>query len=108
MYRKYRTFAEALDALANGQMVTRELWQQNNDFVFMQVPSTIPKEIVPKMQSLPDSVKAELEKRFNNPDLQFDGICYENQLAIVNAHNIITGYSPSVSDVLAEDWLILE
>ena len=108
MYRKYKTFAEALDALANGQMVTRELWQQNNEFVFMQVPNTIAKEIVPKMHSLPDSVKAEFEKRFNNPYLKFDGICYQNQLAIVNARNIITGYSPSVTDVLAEDWLILK
>lgn len=108
MYRKYKTFGEAIEALKNGQMVRRGFWEQSGEFVFMQVPATINKEIVPKMQSLPESVKAEFEKRFNNPDLQIDAIYYHNQLAIVSASNLISGYSPSVSDVLAEDWLIIE
>lgn len=108
MYRKHITFAEALEALNNGQMVSRELWRPNGEFVFMQVPATINKEIVPKMQSLPESVKAEFERRFNNPDLQIDAIYYHNQLAIVGASNVISGYSPSVSDVMAEDWFVIE
>ena len=108
MFRKHITFGEALEALNKGKMVTRELWKQSGEFVFMQVPSTIQKEIVPKMQSLPESVKTEFEKRFNNPDLQIDSIYYHNQLAIVSASNLIAGFCPSVSDVMAEDWLILE
>lgn len=108
MFRKHITFGEALSALNKGKMVTRELWKQSGEFVFMQVPSTIQKEIVPKMQSLPESVKAEFKKRFNNPDLQIDSIYYHNQLAIVSASNLIAGFCPSVSDVMAEDWLIIE
>ena len=108
MFRKYRTFAEALDALQNGKMVTREVWFKSNEFVFMQIPASVPKDLVSKMQSLPDSVKQEFEKRFNNPDLQIDKIYYQNQLGRVNGSNMITGYSPLVSDILAEDWLILE
>lgn len=108
MNRKYVTFAEALEALKKGQMVTRKLWENSGEFVFMQVSSTIQKDIVPKMTSLPNSVKAEFEKRFNNPDLQIDAIYYHNQLAIVGTSNLIAGFSPSVSDFMAEDWLILE
>ena len=74
----------------------------------MQVPSTIKREIVPKMQSLPQSVKDEFERRFNDPNEQIDAIYYDNQLALVNPSNLITGWAPSVSDSLAIDWVVLD
>ena len=77
-------------------------------FVFMQVPSTIGKEIVPKMQSLPQTVKDEFQRRFESPSEQIDAIYYDNQLALVNPSNLITGWSPSTSDALAVDWVILD
>lgn len=43
MFRKHITFGEAIEALNKGKMVTRELWKQSGEFVFMQVPSTIQK-----------------------------------------------------------------
>lgn len=96
-------FILALALLENSKMVRRQSWP-NGHFIFQQVPSIINKDIVPKMQSLPEDVKKEFEARFNNPDLQIDSIYYSNQIAYVGDSNLIVGYSLSNSDVLASDW----
>lgn len=103
-----KSFGEAIKALKEGKKVQRKGWNGIGMFVFMQVPATIGKDIVPKMQSLPQSVKDEFQKRFDTPSKQIDAIYYDNQLAIVNTSNLIQGWSPSASDVLAEDWVILD
>lgn len=100
-------FGKAIEALKKGKRVARTVWC-DPVFVFMQVPSEIKRDIVPKMQSLPQSVKDEFERRFNDPKEQINGIYYDDQLAIVHPSNLITGWSPSVSDSLAIDWEILE
>jgi hypothetical protein len=103
-----RNFGEAIQALEKGKRVAREGWNGKGLFVFMQVPSRIVKEIVPKMQSLPQSVKDEFERRFNDPNQKVDAISYNNQLALVDPNNLITGWAPSTSDALAKDWIIYE
>lgn len=100
-------FGQAIEALKEGKRVARTLWY-GCGFVFMQVPSEIKKEIVPKMQSLPQSVKDEFERRFNDPKEQIDAIYYDNQFAFVNQSNLVTGWCPSVSDSLSTDWTILD
>ena len=100
------SFGQAIDALKSGKMVKRQEHGENT-FIFMQVPSTINKEVVPKMTSLPQSVKDEFERRFNDKQLQVSEIYYSDQLAIVNPSNLIRGYSPSPEDALADDWVIL-
>lgn len=90
-----------MEALKEGKRVARSGWNGKGLFVFRQVPSEIPAEVIPKMQSLPDSVKAEFGRRGG-------GITYQNQLAIVYPDNSIHGWAPSVSDSLAEDWEILD
>mgnify|MGYP001278525649 CR=1 FL=1 len=101
-------FGQAIEALKEGKRVQRTGWNGKGLFVFMQVPSTINREIVPKMQSLPQSVKDEFERRFNDPNEQIDAIYYDNQLALVNPSNLITGWAASVSDSLANDWVVLD
>lgn len=101
-------FGQAIEALKEGKRVQRTGWNGKGLFVFMQVPSTINREIVPKMQSLPQSVKDEFERRFNDPNEQIDAIYYDNQLALVNSSNLINGWAASVSDSLANDWVILD
>lgn len=101
-------FGKAIEALKEGKMVQRTGWNGKGMFIFMQVPSKIGSEIVPKMTSLPQQVKNEFEKRFNNPEKQLDAIHYDNQIAIVNSSNMINGWSPSVADALADDWIIFE
>lgn len=101
-------FGEALAELKEGKMIARHGWNGKTLFVFRQIPSIVDKSLVPKMQSLPDLVKKEFEKRFNDPNEQIDAIYYDNQLAIVNSSNLICGWTPSVSDSLAEDWFIYQ
>lgn len=102
------TFGQAIEALKKGLRVARSGWNGKGLFVFMQIPATIGSEIVPKMQSLPQSAKDEFQRRFDDPSEQIDAIYYDNQLALVNPSNLVTGWSPSTSDALAEDWLILD
>lgn len=94
-------FGEAIKAAKQGKRVTRLGWNGKGLFVFMQVPAEITEDIVPKMQSLPQSVKDEFARRGGS-------ITYSNQMALVNPNNSINGWAPSSSDTLAEDWIILD
>lgn len=95
------TFGQAVTALNDGRRVSREGWNGKGLFIFKQVPSEIDAEVVPKMQSLPQSVKDEFIKRGGN-------IRYKNQLAMVYPDNTIYGWVASPSDVLENDWCILD
>lgn len=101
-------FGKALEALKQGKRVQRLGWNGKGLFVFMQIPAEISKDIVPKMQSLPQNVKDEFQKRFDDPNNPAASIYYSNQLALVDTKNQITGWSPSTSDSLATDWVVLE
>jgi len=46
-------------------------------------------------------------QRFEN-GCQVQAISYNDQFAYVNERNMRMGYSPSVSDTMADDWEILE
>lgn len=93
-------FGQAINALNDGLCVRRSGWNGKGLLVFRQVPSVITTEIIPKMQSLPESVKKILIERGQS-------IYYSNQLALLNPDNSINGWSPSVSDALANDWEIV-
>lgn len=93
-------FTEVVNALEEGKMCARSSWEPGT-FIFRQVPALINAEIIPKMQSLPDSVKAEFERR------NVAGIVYENQIAIVNADSVIMGWSALPHDCLATDWVVI-
>jgi hypothetical protein len=94
-------FGQAIEALKQGKRVARNGWNGKGLFIFMQVPYEIGFDIIPRMQSLPHSVKDEFAKRKG-------AITYQNQLAIVYPNNSIHGWSPSSSDALAEDWVVLD
>lgn len=91
------TFNQALTHMKNGLPMQRVGWNGKGMFVFMQVPSNISIDIIPKMQSLPQSVKDIFQARGTS-------ISYSNQFAIVHSDNKINGWIPSSSDLLAEDW----
>lgn len=95
------TFGEAIEAAKAGKRIAREGWNGKDLFVFVQVPATINEDVIPKMQSLPQSVKDEFAKRGGS-------IYYLNQWALVDTHNRISGWAPSASDALATDWIILD
>lgn len=99
---------QATEALKQGKLVYRQAWGENIVAIFMQVPSTINKEIVPKMQSLPQKAKDLFQKTFDSPSDQIDAIYYDNQIAQIQLSNRICAYSPSCEDILADDWKELE
>lgn len=105
-----KTFGEAIAALKQGKRIARPMWTYDGGlcFVFMQVPATIKSDVVPKMQSLPQSVKDYFESTFNDLDKQIDAIYYDSQLAFVGPSNLIVGYAAQPADILAEDWCILD
>jgi hypothetical protein len=100
-------FGEAVKALKKGKMIQRSGWNGKNLFVYMQIPAEIKRDIVPNMQSMPQSVKDEFERRFNDEVEQIDAIYYNDQLLMVNPSNLISGWSPSTNDSLANDWIVL-
>lgn len=109
-------FGLAIEALKKGKRIARLGWNGKGMFIFMQVPSVINvQKVVPNMQSLPDSVKDEFISRYEldmdsseNGPVLFGEIKYKNQIAMVYPDNTIYGWVASPSDVLEEDWVILE
>lgn len=109
------SFGEAIKALKEGKRVQRQGWNGKGLFIFMQIPSQVSIDIVPKMTSLPQSVKDEFERRHKNCKVDWDVDCilmnsirYQNQLAMVYPDNNIYGWVASPSDVLENDWIILD
>lgn len=96
-------FGEALQALEAGKCVTRESWIVDK-FVVKQIDSDIPAEVVPKMQSIPDSAKQFIGKTANGD------IHYRNQCLIVKQYpssTVATNYVPDWNDMFAKDWIVL-
>ena len=104
-------FGQAVEALKQGKLVTREGWNGKGMFVCKQVPSEISMNIVTVMQSLPEAAKEKFKARqqeFLDKGLHSKStIKYCNQMIIVKNDNTIDSWVPSSSDVFAEDWLIL-
>lgn len=97
------SFGEALQALEAGKCVRRESWI-GDKFVVKQIDSDISAEIVPKMQSLPDSAK-ELIGKTADKDIH-----YRNQCLLIKqfpSSSVATNYVPDWNDMFAKDWMVL-
>lgn len=94
-------FGQAIEALKQGKLVTRNGWNGKGMFITKQVPSNISLDIIPKMQSLPQSAKDALLERNQS-------ISYQNQMLIIDSNGIANSWVPSSSDCFAEDWIIIE
>lgn len=96
-----RDFGGAILALKAGKLLARKGWNGKGMFIVKQIPAEIGLDIIPKMQSLPQSAKDKLLAN-NQP------INYANQMLIVNAEGRADSWVPSSSDCFAEDWEIIE
>lgn len=97
------SFGEALQALEAGKCVRRESWV-GDKFVVKQIDSDIPAEVVPKMQSLPDSAKKIINKTHR------EDIHYRNQCLMIvqdTETSVATNYVPDWNDMFAKDWMVL-
>lgn len=102
-YRKVDnlTFGLAIEALKSGFCISRKGWHKEGMFVCKQIPSEIPSDIVPKIQSLPNTAK-EILLASQTPM----GVKYRNQLLIIS-NKIADSWNPSSTDIFAEDWYIV-
>ena len=95
------TFGDAIEVLKQGGAVRRSGWNGKGLWVIKQVPARITEDVIPKMQSLPQSAK----------DLILKGkgfIDYTCQCLIYNENTgRADSWVPSISDVFAEDWEIV-
>jgi len=105
---KYVDFGLAVRAIKEGKRVRCDEWPETKKFIFRQVNSVIGKNIVPKMQSLPQTVKDYFQRTFDSESEQIDQIAYANQIAIVGLSNLIESYTPTCADVLSDYWVILD
>ncbi len=98
---KSMSFGIAIEALKFGFAIRREGWKDKGIFVIKQIPAHIESDIIPKMQSLPQSAK----------DLILKGkgfIDYTSQCLIYNENTgRADSWVPSISDVFADDWEIV-
>lgn len=94
-------FGGAIDLLKAGLAVRRKGWNGKGLFIVKQVPAHITGDIIPNMQSLPQSAKNILMSR-ENPHID-----YTNQMLIINPDGRVDSWVPSVSDVFAEDWEVV-
>ena len=96
------TFGTAIELLRQGKSIRRKGWNGKGLFVIKQIPAHIESDIISKMQSLPQSAK----------DLILAGkgfIDYTSQCLIYNENTgLADSWVPSISDVFAEDWEIVE
>lgn len=97
----YVNFGGAIDLLKAGLAVRRKGWNGKGLFIVKQVPAHITGDIIPNMQSLPQSAKNILMSR-ENPHID-----YTNQMLIINSNGRADSWVPSVSDVFAEDWEVV-
>lgn len=96
------SFGMAIEALKSGLAIRRSGWNGKGLFVIKQVPAHIESDVIPKMQSLPQSAK----------DLILKGkgfIDYTSQCLIYNENTgRADSWIPSISDIFAEDWEIVQ
>ena len=95
-------FGTAIKFLEAGGAIRRSGWNGKGLFVVKQVPSHIDGEIIPDMQSLPQSAKDILMSR-EDPHID-----YTNQMLIINPDGRADSWVPSSSDVFAEDWEVVD
>ena len=103
-YRKLvgMDFGKVIEELKFGLAVRRKGWNGKGMFVVKQFPSHIEGSIIPTMQSLPPSAKHILLSRENAH------IDYTNQMLIINSDGRADSWVPSVSDIFAEDWEVVQ
>ena len=94
-------FGGAIDLLKAGLAVRRKGWNGKGLFIVKQVPAQIGADIIPNMQSLPQSAKNILMSR-ENPHID-----YTNQMLIINPDGRADSWVPSSSDVFADDWEVV-
>lgn len=110
-------FGQAIEALKTGKMVQRSGWNGKGMFVFMRPADELHIDmVIDKVKSLPQSLKDYYKQDVLNedgeriyPSDENDKVKFTAYLCLKAADGtIVNGWLPSQSDMLAEDWTILD
>lgn len=105
------TFGQALVAIKQGQLVTRSGWNGKNMFIFQRPEDTLSiVTLVDHVKSLPQKVK---DYYYFNSTAPFQDskqtVKFTSYLCMKAIDDsIVNGWLASQTDMLSEDWLILE
>ena len=113
------SFGTALEALKQGKRVAREGWNGKGMFIFMRPADKLPIEmVVDKVKSLPQSVKDYFlqditdingERLLPEEISPTDTVNFTAYLCMKAADGtIVNGWLASQTDMLSEDWVILD
>ncbi|GAB3889943.1 hypothetical protein GCM10028803_00500 [Larkinella knui] len=96
------SFSQALDFLKDGKCVARSGWNGKGMFIFQRPGDILAKDFIPRVKSLPEDVKEFLVSQ--NRDIQFlPYLCMWSATG-----EVVNGWLASQTDMLAEDWQVVE
>ena len=106
-------FQSALSWLKEGKMVQRSGWNGKGMFIFMRPGDTLTTGQIAKVKSLPESVKSwidqNLDDKVNQGEIGLTPVKFTPYLCMKAADNtIVNGWLASQTDILAEDWQVVE
>ena len=95
-------YGQALEALKEGKRVSRKGWNGKGMFIFQRPADKLDKDFIPKVKSLPETVKTFLIEQ--GRDIEF--LAY---LCMWSATGeVVNGWLASQTDMLSNDWCILD
>lgn len=105
-------FGTALEAVKQGKLIAREGWNGKGMFVFQRPHDVLTADfVINKVKSLPQNVKdyyAKQCEKIGYPQENVD-IKFTPYLCMKAADDsIVNGWLASQTDMLAEDWVILD
>lgn len=95
-------FEEVLPALRNGARIVNSSLSMDRAFIVRQVPAVIPKDVIPKMTSLPDDAKQSMSEG----PIEFVDQALVARWDNSQARHIATSWVPTIHDLFREDWTI--
>lgn len=107
-------FGEAIEAVKQGKLIAREGWNGKGMFVFQRPADEIPAQtVIENVKSIPDTLKLFLHDKYKRDYVGSSGevfkIKFTAYLCMKAADDtIVNGWLASQTDMLAEDWTILE
>lgn len=95
-------FGGAINLLKAGLAVRRKGWNGKGLFIVKQVPAHITEDIIPNMQSLPQSAKGLILGGKGYIDYTCQCLIYNGNTGRADS------WVPSMSDIFSDDWEIVE
>ena len=100
---KNMTFGDAIEYLKKGVLVSRSGWNEKKMYLFMRPEDTLPLDVIVRAKSLPDSFKTKVLVNPNTTEVKFGAyICMK-----CADGSICNGWLASQTDMLSEDWCIV-